>query len=100
MSIETLPCCTACQIGYVPLKNDILVVEMMEDNKPYKLWSADLVECPICYHRVITGFGRNHIAEHYEPSFQTTLARAKLHGLLFTINGKRMPMRDWDGSTN
>jgi hypothetical protein len=44
-----------------------------EDNAegwgPYKLWMADLCECPKCHIQVVCGFGRNRIAEHYEPDY-------------------------------
>ena len=100
MSIEALPCCTACRMGYVPLKNDIVVLETMEDGRPYKLWSADLLECPKCNHRIITGFGNKCIAEHYEFDFAATLGNYKEAGILFTISGKRLAMRDWNGETN
>ena len=75
MTIEVLPCCVDCKTGYVPLKNDIVVLETMDDEmQPYKLWCADLVQCPKCKHRVITGFGKKHFAEHFERIF-TRIAR-------------------------
>jgi len=101
MGIEVLPCCVDCKTGYVPLKNDIVVLETMNAKPtPYKLWAADLVECPKCNHRVIIGFGKNHIAEHYEPGFRRDIERYQERGILFTISGKRMAMRDWDKVTN
>jgi len=95
-------CCSACRVSYRPLKNDIVVVETMDEefNKPYRLWCADLVACPCCKHRVITGFGLKHYAEHYEPGFNEQLAKADLAGRLFTITGHAYPMDDWDGGTN
>ncbi len=95
-------CCSACRVSYRPLKNDIVVVETMdkEMKQPYRLWCADLVACPICKHRLITGFGVKHFAEHYEPDFKENLARYKQHNILFTITGHCYPMDDWDGGTN
>ena len=101
MGIEILPCCVDCRTGYVPLKNDIVVLETMDDDlRPYKWWCADLVECPKCKHRIIVGFGKNHIAEHYEPGFRRDLDKYKERGILFTISGQRLALRDWDGETN
>ncbi len=101
MSIEILPCCVDCKTGYAPLKNDIVVLETMDDQmQPYKLWCADLVQCPKCKHRVITGFGRQHIAEHYEQDFQSQLERYTEKGILFTISGQRLAMSDWNKVTN
>lgn len=101
MGIEILPCCVACKTGYVPLKNDIVVLETMDEQmQPYKLWCADMVECPRCRHRIIVGFGSKNIAEHYEPGFEDALARYKEAGILFTISGQRLALNDWDGRTN
>ena len=102
MGIEILPCCVDCKTGYVPFKNDIAVLEMMSDehSDPYKLWSADLLECPKCNHRIITGFGNRAIAEHYQPDFTETVDKYVDAGILFTIGGKRGAMRTWDKKTN
>ncbi len=95
-------CCSACRVSYRPLKNDIVVVETMDEamKQPYRLWCADLVGCPICKHRLITGFGASHYAEHYEDDFQKQMDGAIERGVLFTITGHCYPMNDWDGGTN
>jgi len=102
MGIEILPCCVSCKIGYVPLKNDIVVLETMDKEaiEPYKLWSADLVECPKCNNRIIIGFGRSCMAEHYEEGFDAVLSKCFTEGILFTISGTRLAMNNWDGVTN
>ena len=100
MGIGTGYCCSRCRTSYLPLKNDIVVVETMEDGRPYKLWCADLLECPKCYHILITGFGQKHIAEHYEPDFNEMLTKYQQAGILFTVSGKRHAMNDWNGKTN
>ena len=101
MTIEVLPCCVDCKTGYVPLKNDIVVLETMDDEmQPYKLWCADLVQCPKCKHRVITGFGKKHFAEHFEKNFHKDCKRYIEAGILFHISGQRGPLGDWDGRTN
>jgi len=95
-------CCSACRVSYRPLKNDIVVLETIDKDmkQPYRLWRADLVACPICNHRLITGFGANHFAEHYEIDFNKKLERHREHGVLFTITGHHYPIDDWDGDTN
>jgi hypothetical protein len=50
-------------------KNSVTVEELMEDQRPYKLWDADLWECPECGVEVIAGFGQGPIAEHYQPTY-------------------------------
>ncbi len=101
MGIEVLPCCVKCRTGYVPLKNDIVVLETMDDQMvPYKLWCADLVQCPKCKHRLITGFGKNNFAEHYELNFDDYVEKYIEAGILFTISGQRLAMDSWDRETN
>ena len=36
---------------------------------PYKLWVGDLYECEGCGAKIVSGFGRAPIAEHYQPDF-------------------------------
>ena len=101
MGIEILPCCVSCKTGYVPLKNDIVVLETMDDKmRPYKLWCADLLQCPKCDHILITGFGSKSIGEHYQPDFKEKLEKYREAGILFTISGRRLAMKDWDRRTN
>ena len=101
MGIEILPCCVDCKTGYVPLKNDVVVLETIDDlMQPYKLWCADLIECPKCNHRLLVGFGKQCIAEHYMPRFDEILEKYKEAGVLFTISGQRLAMRNWDRVTN
>jgi len=101
MGIEVLPCCVTCHTGYVPLKNDIVVLETMDNRmQPYKLWCADLLQCPKCKHRLITGFGKNPFAEHFEPTFHNQFKKARETGRLFTISGQREAMDNWNGVTN
>ena len=71
-----------------PRKNDITVLITMDDGRPYKLWQADLWECPDCGHQVILGYGQSHWAEHYEPDFDEQLQKARNRGTVLTINGK------------
>lgn len=50
-------------------KNSVTVEEQLETGGPYKLWDADLYACPDCGVKVITGFGRSPMAEHYQPDY-------------------------------
>lgn len=56
-------------------RNSVTVEELLEDGSPYKLWNADLFECPECGVEVIAGFGRAPIAEHYQPTYADTRTR-------------------------
>lgn len=53
-----------------PEKNGVTVEELMEDGAPYRLWDADLWACPECGARIVSGFGREPLAEHYQPNYQ------------------------------
>ena len=79
--------CAKCDIRYEPKnnrsatemrpkKNGVYVIEMA-DFGPYKVWLADLWECPRCAYQVIGGFGLEPLAEHYEDSFAKHLETAK-----------------------
>lgn len=59
-----------------PKKNGVYVIEMA-DFGPYKVWMADLWECPRCAYQVIAGFPPVTLAEHYEDSFAKHLETAK-----------------------
>lgn len=76
------PVCVACQRFYRPHRNSVRVNEKMpiqtdERDAPrgteaphlwrdYKLWMADLWKCEGCGHEMVTGFGMQPVAEHYE----------------------------------
>ena len=72
-----------------PIKNSITVEELLEDGQPYKLWDADMWECPECRARVIAGFGQRPIAEHYQPTYAEQRAR-----LAPVIRGRCRAMKD------
>ena len=73
--------CVNCQCEFKPLINGVDVVEMAQFG-PYKLWSADLVQCPGCGAKVITGFSRTFV-EHWQPGFNQYFDRAKQRGSLY-----------------
>ena len=73
------PLCVKCQVEYWPAKNDIVVEEMASFGS-YKLWCADLWECPKCHHQIISGYGNSAYAEHWQADFWTKLANARKRG--------------------
>ncbi len=76
------PICVPCHRFFRPKQTGIYFIEGMPEYKalpgnaepdkwkPYKLWSGDLWECPDCGAQIISGTGRDRIAEHYQPDFQ------------------------------
>lgn len=82
MSIGTGVCCVECGTYYVTRKTGVNVLETYEDGTPYKVWHADLLECPDCAKQVVKGFGLQPLAIAHEPGFDAELQRVEL-----TING-------------
>ena len=70
------PVCVNCNVSYRVEKSGGYVIEMFSNPpKPYKIWSADGWMCPGCGHKIMNGFGRGPIAEHYQEDFQAILER-------------------------
>lgn len=89
-------CCVKCRVVMVPLKNEVAVVELV-DNTPYKLWCADLIHCPECDYRLITGFGQSPIAINFQEDFEEKLAWYRDNMPFFEIDGKRRMLSQYDG---
>jgi hypothetical protein len=60
-----------CQCGRImrPQRNNVTVEELLENGDPYRLWAADLWACEECGTRVITGFAKLPLAEHWQPDY-------------------------------
>ena len=88
--------CVPCKTYLRPRKNDIYVLQTMDDiGTPYKIWNADLWECPTCGTQVILGYGVNHISEHYEPEFASWMKQ-----VTHTIIGNLKTLPDRDAEEN
>jgi len=62
--------CVKCQVEFKPEKNGIYVAEMMMKNtKVYKLWTADLLKCPVCGFLIVASFSQK-AAEHFEMDLE------------------------------
>lgn len=82
MSIGTGCCCVECQTYYAAKKNGVNVLETLEDGTPYKVWHADLLECPDCGKQVVKGFGSQALSVKHQPDFDVYLNQVEI-----TING-------------
>ena len=60
--------CVTCQLEYQVEKQGIYVIEVASFGA-YKIWHADLHQCPKCGHRIIAGFADCAISEHYKDGF-------------------------------
>lgn len=84
--------CQLCEVRYRTSEQGIYVIEYMgkwQNAKPYKIWHADLMGCPVCEKKVISGFGHNPIAEHYEPHFDD------IYDEIMGVNGSRRTVYHW-----
>lgn len=64
----TRPICVRCQCEMRCIKTGAAILEMMNDDDPYRLWMADVYGCG-CGIEVVVGCGRKPIAEHYQYDF-------------------------------
>jgi hypothetical protein len=55
--------CIFCQREYIIKKQGVVVVEIASFG-PYKLWNADLKECPGCGHLMIGGVAKDVFIDH------------------------------------
>lgn len=68
--------CVTCTTELKPVSNDTLVIETASFG-PYKVWNADVWQCPVCGREIIAGFASEPILEHYEDGFVEKLDIAK-----------------------
>lgn len=59
----------SCGVFMRVKQNGVIVEELLEDGSPYKLWSADLYECPNCAANIITGFANNPLAFNWQKEY-------------------------------
>lgn len=58
--------CTDCGHEFKVLRAGVLVKELFEKNTEiYRIWTADILGCPICSKEVVARFGDKPIAEHW-----------------------------------
>lgn len=72
----TMELCLKCNKNYRTKKGGVVVNELAEFGS-YKLWAADLKECPECGHQIIAGFAKEEYSEHYKPDHKERLQKAK-----------------------
>ena len=70
--------CVNCERGYQRIENGIFLVEMFcSPPEPYKVWSADLWQCPNCKDKVVSGRGDNPLMHHFQDGFSEYLAELR-----------------------
>lgn len=61
--------CVPCEEEMQRIRSGVVVEEHMGDGKPYKIWFADLWECPKCHHQCLFGFGNRPVAQHFDSDY-------------------------------
>jgi len=67
--------CARCNAAMKVIRTGAPVLEKFEDGNPYKLWAADLLQCPICQIKVLMNFGTEPMASHYQLGFANLVLR-------------------------
>ena len=69
--------CVNCKRMLKIKKNGIIVAEHLKNGELYKVWSADLFECPNCGFELISGFGNQPNYHHFDKKAEEEIAKAK-----------------------
>jgi len=73
--------CSHCECELKPKKNGVIVVEMFHNNeKIYKLWSADLWKCPLCGIQVALGFPEKPFRQHFDGDCEDIILQEIANG--------------------
>jgi DNA-directed RNA polymerase subunit RPC12/RpoP len=69
--------CGQCHIALKRVRLGVTIIEMFSrPPRPYKLWKADVLQCPRCSHKVIDS-AQAPYAAHFEDGFEDMLAEAQ-----------------------
>ena len=68
--------CVKCNLSYITKEVGVFVEELAEFGS-YKLWAADLKECPNCHHQIVSGFSEQPVAEHYQKDYKDKLKKIR-----------------------
>ena len=77
--------CVECQKEYRVKKAGIYLLETAgQEQRPYKLWMADLLYCPTCGHEIVARLADNPLArDHQEETMKQRLEEARQSGWLY-----------------
>lgn len=67
------PICVPCRREMRCRKNDYMFTASGS-----AVWASDMYECEGCGHQILTGFGRDPVAEAHEDSFVAYSAESRL----------------------
>jgi hypothetical protein len=65
------PVCVKCHKEFRVEKNGVIAQENTgPDGNPYKIWSADLWECPGCHIQILSGYGLKPLKQYHDEDFE------------------------------
>ena len=79
--------CLDCNVEYVPWRIGVKVLETYLNDQPYKLWNADLMQCPGCGRQIVARFGGQGM-DHNDETFELRLWKADQEGDVFVCHEK------------
>lgn len=69
--------CVQCQAFFGPKRMGVSVIETAGDPpKPFRIWRADLLQCPICGKELLSNFSHEPVAENHEECFGAAMEEA------------------------
>ena len=69
--------CVQCQAAFGVKRMGVAVVETAGiPAKPWRLWRADLLQCPICGKELLGHFSHEPVAERHHEDFEAALVAA------------------------
>lgn len=73
--------CVKCEVELKIARSGVKVLEMFQHNTSiYKVWDADLWECPHCGLGVVLGFAQYPLMEHYQGDIYAFVEKLKAAG--------------------
>lgn len=88
--------CTDCGLYFKPYRVGVLGQEWFQFNSEvYAIWPCDLMQCPGCKKKILSGFAAKPLAYYHDPKFEDILVHAQemeKKGMLYDIYEK--PKKD------
>lgn len=88
--------CAQCEREMYAEKNGVVLVEYMnqeDEQRPYKLWQADLWKCAECGFEAVLGIAHHAFAEHWQEKFPDLLQHSlKQHRVIKCFEREPRPI--------
>ncbi|MCW3991209.1 MAG: hypothetical protein NWE79_00740 [Candidatus Bathyarchaeota archaeon] len=82
---RTMEACFDCLVRLKVHKVGVRVIELDGEGAPYKLWHADVMECPSCGRKLVARFAEYPAVQQGEPGFNERVEKARQQGALEVI---------------